>query len=486
MNKALGHRLIGPGDLVALSFVGHSLRHAIRCSKATFWLCTCTLLAACNQEGILGLDLLPENNRFPTVTDSVELVGSTVLEDSLQSQLPSSLLMGELIDPHFGKSSASFAFQILPTSENIRLADPDSSLTLDSLILSISLAGYQGDTNTTLLVRAHEINPTVSSSKVYFSRDAVRTTGPILATRNYRYRSGLIQPINEPADTSIGTIVNVSGVFRMRLDDQNGFPEGTALANKLLNGRESIEYKNADAFVQFFKGLWIEAVIHPDAVHNGTGLLLQSNPIATKTGLYLYYRSGNKRRRLDLMLQPMSGSRNIFQFDYAGSNLQEHLFQNSGTDTNLKVSYVQAGSGAKTRLSSDSLYRILKNRAGLDSLNLPSGNRWIIHQAALEFENADSSALGKIAPPAQLFLVPLDSQGLNMASLMPDLFESYYDGYLRNGKYKFGITRYIQKLMTEGPKGYDLAVIPGNPMGSLARVRLKTKPRLRITYTRIP
>jgi hypothetical protein len=40
--------------------------------------------------------------------------------------------------------------------------------------------------------------------------------------------------------------------------------------------------------------------------------------------------------------------------------------------------------------------------------------------------------------------------------------------------------------MAEGPKGYDLAVIPGNPMGSLARVRLKTKPRLRITYTRMP
>ena len=123
----------------------------------------------------------------------------------------------------------------------------------------------------------------------------------------------------------------------------------------------------------------------------------------------------------------------------------------------------------------------------MDSLSLPfQENRWVIHQATLEFENADTLAFGKIAPPAQLFLVPLDSQGRNMASLMPDLFESYYDGCLRNGRYKFGITRYIQKLMAEGPKGYDLAVIPGNPMGNLARVRLKTKPRLRITYTRIP
>jgi len=34
------------------------------------------MLVACNQEGMLGLDLLPENNRFPTFTDSVVLVGS--------------------------------------------------------------------------------------------------------------------------------------------------------------------------------------------------------------------------------------------------------------------------------------------------------------------------------------------------------------------------------------------------------------------------
>ncbi|MFM7913204.1 MAG: DUF4270 family protein, partial [Bacteroidota bacterium] len=121
-------------------------------TKGLAWACIWSMLAACNQEGMLGLDLLPENNRFPTITDSVELVGSTVMEDSLQSQLPSALLMGELNDPSFGKSSASFAFQVLPTSENIRLADPDSTLTLDSLILSISLAGYQGDTNTTLLL----------------------------------------------------------------------------------------------------------------------------------------------------------------------------------------------------------------------------------------------------------------------------------------------------------------------------------------------
>lgn len=456
-------------------------------TKGLAWACTLSMLVACNQEGMLGLDLLPENNRFPTITDSVELVGSTVMEDSLQSQLPSALLMGELNDPSFGKSSASFAFQVLPTSENIRLADPDSTLTLDSLILSISLAGYQGDTNTTLLLRAHEINPTVSSSKVYFSRDPVRTTGTPLAVRNFRYRSGLVQPINEPADSSSGTVVNVSGVLRMRLDGQDAYPEGSNLANKLLSGRDSVEYRNADAFVQFFKGLWVEAIMHPDAVNNGTGLLLQSNPLATKTGLYLYYRSGSKRRRLDLMLRPVSGSRNIFRFDYAGSTLLHDLNRHSGSDSSLQISYVQAGSGVKTRLSSDSLYRVLRSRSGMDSLSLPfQENRWVIHQATLEFENADTLAFGKIAPPAQLFLVPLDSQGRNMASLMPDLFESYYDGYLRNGRYKFGITRYLQKLMTEGPKGYDLAVIPGNPMGNLARVRLKTKPRLRITYTRIP
>ncbi|MEY4913645.1 MAG: hypothetical protein RL025_1472, partial [Bacteroidota bacterium] len=36
-------------------------------------------LVSCNQEGTLGLDLLPDKDRYLTLTDSVSLVGGTVL-----------------------------------------------------------------------------------------------------------------------------------------------------------------------------------------------------------------------------------------------------------------------------------------------------------------------------------------------------------------------------------------------------------------------
>jgi hypothetical protein len=403
-------------------------------------------LVSCNQEGTLGLDLLPDKDRYLTLTDSVSLVGGTVLEDSLQSQLPGSFLLGELNNPAFGRARASFVFQVLPSSENIRLGDPDSTLTLDSLVFSMSLAGYQGDTNTSLVLRVHRLA--------------------------------------EPVGQNLDSVIKYSGVLRMRLDQTTA---GLQLAQSLLAGKDSVEYKDAGSFVRFLNGLWVEAQTDPNILRNGNGLLLQSSPVATRTGLYLYYKNGSQRRRLDLMLRTVSGSRNRFEFDYANSEVKQAMGRNSETDTTLEFTYIQAGSGVKTRLSAESLHRALRRQLGAgDSTTLPTASGWVIHKAVLEFVNADSSGFAGVAPPSQLFLVPLDSQGRNMASRMPDLFESYYDGNLRNGLYRFGITRYVQQLLAEGPKGEDLGVIPVNPVGNLAMVRLRVRPRLRVTYTRIP
>ncbi|MGA1665692.1 MAG: DUF4270 family protein [Bacteroidia bacterium] len=441
-------------------------------------------LPSCNQEGTLGLDLLPDKDLYPTLTDSITLVGSTVPEDSLQSQLPGSFLLGELNNPAFGKARASFAFQILPGSENIRLGDLDSTLTLDSLVFSMSLAGYQGDTNTSLKLRVHRLAGTVSPNQTYYTRDPVRTYGEPLGESIYRYRSGAVEPINEPVGQNLDSIIKYSGILRFRLDQS---PDGLALAQSLLAGRDSVEYKDAASFVRFMNGLWVEAQTDPQQLRNGPGLLLQSSPVATRTGLYLYYKSGSQRRRLDLMLRTVSGSRNHFEFDIQNSEVQNAMGRNSGTDTALEFTYIQSGSGVKTRLSSDSLYHALRRQLGAgDSSSLPVSSGWVIHKAVLELVTPDSGGFLGVAPPNQLFLVPLDSQGRNMASLMPDLFESYYDGNLRNGRYRFGITRYIQQLLAEGPRGQDLAVIPVNPVGNLAMVRLRVRPRLRVTYTRIP
>ncbi len=441
-------------------------------------------LVSCNQEGTLGLDLLPDKDRYLTLTDSVSLVGGTVLEDSLQSQLPGSFLLGELNNPAFGRARASFVFQVLPSSENIRLGDPDSTLTLDSLVFSMSLAGYQGDTNTSLVLRVHRLAGTVAPIRTYYSRDPVRTIGEPLGQSIYRYRSGVIDPINEPVGQNLDSVIKYSGVLRMRLDQTTA---GLQLAQSLLAGKDSVEYKDAGSFVRFLNGLWVEAQTDPNILRNGNGLLLQSSPVATRTGLYLYYKNGSQRRRLDLMLRTVSGSRNRFEFDYANSEVKQAMGRNSETDTTLEFTYIQAGSGVKTRLSSESLHRALRRQLGAgDSTTLPTASGWVIHKAVLEFVNADSSGFAGVAPPSQLFLVPLDSQGRNMASRMPDLFESYYDGNLRNGLYRFGITRYVQQLLAEGPKGEDLGVIPVNPVGNLAMVRLRVRPRLRVTYTRIP
>jgi len=441
-------------------------------------------LASCNQEGTLGLDLLPDKDRYLTITDSVSLVGGTVLEDSLQSQLPGSFLLGELNNPAFGRARASFVFQVLPNSENIRLGDPDSTLTLDSLVFSMSLAGYQGDTNTSLMLRVHRLAGTVSPNRTHYSRDPVRTLGEALGQQVYRYRSNQIEPIREPVGQNLDSVIKYSGVIRFRLDLT---PDGLSLAQGLLAGKDSVEYKDAASFVRFMNGLWVEAQTDPNMLRNGNGLLLQSSPVATRTGLYLYYKNGSQRRRLDLMLRTVSGSRNRFEFDYANSQVKQALGRNSATDTTLEYSYVQSGSGVKTRLRADSLYQALRRQLGAgDSTSLPISSGWVVHKAVLEFVNADSSSFGGVAPPSQLFLVPLDSQGRNMASRMPDLFESYYDGNLRNGLYRFGITRYVQQLLAEGPKGEDLGVIPVNPVGNLAMVRLRVRPRLRVTYTRIP
>lgn len=80
------------------------------------------LFASCNDDGAVGLDLLPNPDGIGVFKlDTFSIRTYTVTEDSLEVQQPPILALGEVSDPVFGLSKVGLTYQVLLTNENINL-----------------------------------------------------------------------------------------------------------------------------------------------------------------------------------------------------------------------------------------------------------------------------------------------------------------------------------------------------------------------------
>ena len=76
-------------------------------------------LSSCNKEPYLvGYDILPPNDTIGiSVTDTVTVWAYTILHDSTRSDETPTNILGSIVDPVFGKTTASFHAQFLMSSE---------------------------------------------------------------------------------------------------------------------------------------------------------------------------------------------------------------------------------------------------------------------------------------------------------------------------------------------------------------------------------
>jgi hypothetical protein len=431
---------------------------------ATVALFFAALFSSCNEEGSLGLDLLPNVDGVGVFRlDTFSVVTYTVDEDSVESQFPSRKAFGVINDPVFGRAEAISYFQTLLTTENVDLGQ---NVTADSLVLSLAIDTYVGDTTQAITIKIYELDESMSVDSTYFTNRRLNVKPTPLASYSYLPRPKSRVSASEPLLAGGDTMIEYQPIIRI--------PLSAELAQRVLAASGTADLANNANFLNFFKGIAITA----EVAGAQPGIMLNIIPRSVLNGMFLYYRNDTIRRRFDMVGRGDIAYFNSFRFDYTGTPLATAI---GNTSPLIEENYVQAGTGVKIRVDFPYLKKLIEN---FDVA---------INKADLVFTVVPGSNTDLAPAPTRMFLLPSDSLNANLPNAMPDLLERYYGGALEDGKYTFGITRYVQLQLASTRPDYGLRLIPLNTVSTVNRAIIASsnhtnplyRPRLILTFTKL-
>lgn len=421
------------------------------------------LFVSCNDDGAVGLDLLPNPDGIGVFKlDTFSLRTFTVTEDSLEVQQPPILALGEVSDPVFGLSTVGLTYQVLLTNENINLGN---NVQIDSLVLALSFDNYYGDTTDQLLLKVYELDETIYRDSIYYANQVPVHKSTPLATYTYTPQPKGTVPVDEPRVNGIDTVFNYPGLLRI--------PLSADLSNRLLAASGGPDLQNNTNFLNFFKGVYITA----ERVNSSaTGSVMLFSTTSARNGLFMYYKTDTVRRRFDMLMTDQAARRNVFSFNYQGTEVGSRI---NDTSDLVQEGYVQAGGSVKLKVDMPYLRNLVKD---FDVA---------INKVEVIFEVIPGSDNAPFTPPSRLFLLRADTLNGNSGFIVPDLVEPYYDGNFKNGRYTFVITRYIQELLRGDRTDFGMVLIANNTISSTNRVVLGSsnnamyKPKMIITFTKL-
>jgi len=210
-------------------------------------------------------------------------------------------------------------------------------------------------------------------------------------------------------------------------------------------------FDNDEAFIEYFKGLYIRTV-------NTDGSIVYLNLNTTNSGIHLYFHdktdTTNEAKRVGFnFLQsnsPMPINLSTFKQDYIGAPTAFNLSMQDSIGGEA-VNYTQAMGGVYT------VFEI----PGLDSI---SNKGYLINQAILEIHKARGTGSG-LAPNDRLEIRLFEDGVMNGTIKDFDAGNTLTGGGslvsepFRGGSYSFDITRYIFEV-ANGEKLSKLAITP--------------------------
>ena len=415
---------------------------------------------ACKEDiGNVGLNVQPEDELLNTTLDTnTIIVAYSAKNDSVITSNTAMNLLGDIGDPVFGRTQAAICTQFRLSGSQVKFGE-DSIV--DSLILNLAYGGYYGDTMQSLRIRVYELNEDLKYSELYYGNSTIRHDPELLADVQ-------IQPMpNTLKDTS-------TSVAYMSIPLSKDFAE-----RKFLSKSGKSELENDANFVNYFKGLYIEA----EAV-SSNGCMLSINLLHANSSMILYYSNKEKSNQLFRFNINDSCARfsSINHFDYAGAD-PNLLAQLSGNYSSAEETlYGQSAGGIKTVITFPHLKAMFADK------------QVVVHKAELIVTRKEDN-LPNYTPPATLSLSYDHSSDRNLA-LLDAAFGSIYFGGTYNEitkQYAFRITKYIQTLINEeGTEDYKLNLMV-TPATYLSRsmyygtnpAEVDKRIKLRIYYTLI-
>ncbi len=391
--------------------------------STAFAVMTIVLFAACNKDNI-GSTILPQADGVNVFySDTTLIITSTVTEDSLRtsgvSGAPVSLnITGANYDALFGKTVAGVYSQMGLSKFNFNYG---ATSTPDSLILSLAITNYYGDTTSPVHFKVYRLNTLMNKDSIYYSNTTLSTSTLI---------GDAILTVN-PHDSIVEYGVKKAPSIRI--------PLSLTLAQELMTNSGGAIYADNTAFAAFFNGIYITA--EPEnAVDKGCLFQWDYKNLLSKMVLFYKVNADSDSLAFNYYFDEYLRF-NTFNHDYVGTDVGNAV---SNPTINTGYTYIQAMSGVKTK------YQFPFIKSSFDkSIN-------IVNNAVLVIQALPNA---KYPPNTKLALNYIDSVGVAY-TFSPDNNEltNVSDGVYNSstGEYSFNVTRYINRVITGEHLDYGL------------------------------
>lgn len=438
-----------------------------------FALIVITFLSCTNDPSKTGVGLLPTGDLIVIKKVTVPNIQAyTVHDEKLRTDEPKYNLLGTFNDPVFGKTTADFACQY-------RLSGyPGFSATsqIDSLVLYMAYKEIYGDTLTPQNLKVYELASDIPYDDKFYQDTDLKglSKGDVLAEKSYVPKFKL--------DSLTSTYGSTKLLPKDTVSQEISFQLGATFINKLL-AADSLTNSDNDRFLQYFKGLYVEA---SDVNHGGAVLKILGS------GLMMYYHLPNDTTKYSFLYTNNSNASRVSRFthNYSTTTFSTNLDTQLNQDSLI---YLQTTGGLRTK--------ILIPNLGIWSKLIPELKndkdtvRLTINQADLIFtEDTIISDPNTYKPNEQLVFSAIDSLGKTYLPSDYAFYPAYYGGQYNatDHTYRFNIAKHIQDIIEKkkGKENHGFYLETAFKNESYRRVVLKgatskTGIKLQITYSKI-
>ena len=391
------------------------------------------VLFACNDPNVIGLEL-PDAAKF-TITNTEDTTNfniSTLSEDSLRSDESLHLLLGQINDPVFGENKGAFVTQMLLPANNIEAIQ---DVVVDSVFITYSYTDFYGDLNESndLDISVFKLEEDIFKDSVYYSN-----FNPTISSTNL----GIGNTIYE-GDSSSSAYINI------KLDNSVG--------QELIDATGSSSMIDDESFLEFFKGLYIEA--------SASNTILYLNPTADKSRFSVYYHQIDVDTAVSL------------DFEIGGNAARINLFNDKDSSFLIEEeesSYLQSMSGHKVKFEFTTIDSYWKQQLSGKAIN----------KVTIDFEIEED---GSYDSHEKLYLVREKEDG-KIVFLTDFTIEgdAHFGGELDGTTYSFNITRYFVQLLTNEEYTDVLYLLSSGGAANANRTILdNNKVSINIIYTEI-
>lgn len=395
------------------------------------FVCMIVALASCTDElSKAGLGLLPTGDlvtiRKITVKD---IQAYTVSDEKQRTDEPGYNLLGTYVDPIFGKTTADFAcqFRLSGSPDYSKNAQPDS------LVLYLLYMDFYGDTITPQRLNVYELASDLDLDLKYYQDVNLKAlagnkVGQIDYTPKFELWFDSIRTIPTAGSSKTTPKDTVIQEIAIKLD--------ASLIQKLMAFESSSESPN-DEFLEYFKGLYIEA-----SDLNQGGAIMNIYTLASGSRMVLHYHNDEKDSLVyNFNINDNAARVNRFVQDYSSTDFVENLDKLDVQEDKL---YIQSTGGLRSKIFIPSLG------------NWSDSTDYAINQAELIFQiDTVSTDVKKQLPHERLLLAAIAKSKETQAdsayylsdyTFSPQYFGGYYNK--TDHTYRFNIAKHLQDIIS--------------------------------------